>query len=571
MRIGILQLNSFLADPEVNGRAIEAAYGRAVSLGAELVLTPEMAVPGYLAEDRLWEVGLRRRIGVETERLAGLVGEVPLVLGTCSPSPSGRLWNELWWCERGGVQVRARKRILATYDVFDETRYFDVGAEVPQLVSFRGERVGLSICEDLWADPDLAPGPIRYAFDPIQDLVSQGATLILNASASPGHLATWVPADRHPAWAIPGKLELRRRLLQSHARRHDLPIAYASRVGSESWLTFDGGSGLVFPDGTWRGAAHFEEAVFVVDTQAGGLPWQADPAEALWLRKGLGLGLRENLSKQGLEAVVIGLSGGIDSAVVVAMAVENLGRERVLGAALPTRYTSQESLQLAEAQARRLGIPFLTLSADEPFAGAEAALQRAFPDRTFGITDENLQSRARGALLMALTTEPHVHRMLGTNRVAVLNTGNKSEAATGYFTLYGDGIGALGILGDCLKQRVFALAREFGELIPEGVLRRQPTAELAPGQTDEASLLPYAILDPILAAYIETRRPLECLSEDLAAVLDGADLEQARAAIPRILRLLRGSEFKRRQLPFALKVSPRAFGRGRRIPLTATT
>jgi len=571
MRIGILQLNATLADPETNGRMIEAAYRKAVAQGAELVLTPEMAVPGYLAEDRLWEAGLRRRTTAESDRLARVAGEVPLVFGTCSPSPSGRLWNEVWWCEGGSLQAVARKRILAAYDIFDESRYFDPGMEIPPVRNFRGERVGLSICEDLWADPELAPGPIRYTFDPIRDLADQGATLILNASASPGHLGTWAPPGREPSWAIPGKLELRRCLLQGHARRYGLPIAYASRVGSESWLTFDGGSGLVYPDGTWQGATHFEEAVLVVDTEAVGNPWQVDPSEATWLRRALGLGLKENLAKQGLEAVVVGLSGGIDSAVVVAMAVENLGRERVLGAALPTRYTSQESLLLAEAQARHLGIPFLTLSADEPFAGAEAALQSVFPDRVFGITDENLQSRARGTLLMALTTEPQVHRMLGTNRVAVLNTGNKSEAATGYFTLYGDGIGALGILGDCLKQRVFALARELGELVPEGVLRRKPTAELAPGQTDEASLLPYAILDPILAAYIETRRPLEFLPEDLAEVLEGADLAEARAAIPRILRLLRGSEFKRRQLPFALKVSPRAFGRGRRIPLTATT
>jgi len=568
MRIGILQLNAILADPEANGRAIEAAYSEAVAQGAELVLTPEMAVPGYLPEDRLWEAGLRRRTAEESERLCGIAGEVPLVLGTCSPSPSGRLWNELWWCERGIVRCAARKRVLATYDIFDETRYFDPGQDITPLVKFKGERVGLSICEDLWADPELAPGPIRYAFDPIQDLAAQGATLILNASASPGHLGTWVPFGRGPEWAIPGKLELRRRLLQGHARRHGVPIVYASRVGSESWLTFDGGSGVVFPDGTWRGVPHFREAVQVIDSCGGGLSWEADPTEALWLREALGLGLRENLAKQGLEAVVVGLSGGIDSAVVVAMAAENLGRERVLGVALPTRYTSEESLDLAKAQAERLGIHYLCLSADTPFAGTEAALESVFPDRRFGLTDENLQSRARGTLLMALTTEPDVHRMLGTSRVAVLNTGNKSEAATGYFTLYGDGIGALGILGDCLKQRVFALARELGDRVPVGVLARKPTAELAPGQTDEASLLPYPILDAILSAYIETRRPLESLSDDLADVLDGADLDQARAAIPRVMSLLRGSEFKRRQLPFALKVSPRAFGRGRRIPLT---
>jgi len=568
MRIGILQLNASLADPEANGRAIEAAYVQAVAQGAELVLTPEMAVPGYLPEDRLWEAGLRRRTAAENDRLRGIAGEVPLVLGTCSPSPSGRLWNELWWCEQGNLTCVARKRVLATYDIFDETRYFDPGQEITPLVSFKGERVGLSVCEDLWADPILAPGPIRYAFDPIQDLVGQGATLILNASASPGHLGTWLPAGRTPSWAIPGKLELRRRLLQGHARRHGVPIAYASRVGSESWLTFDGGSGLVYPNGSWHGVPHFRESVQVIDSKSGGLTWEADPTEARWLREALGLGLRENLAKQGLEGVVVGLSGGIDSAVVVAMAAANLGRERVLGVALPTRYTSQESLDLAKEQADQLGIHYLCLSADTPFAGAEAALQSVFPNRAFGLTDENLQSRARGSLLMALTTEPDVHRMLGTSRVAVLNTGNKSEAATGYFTLYGDGIGALGILGDCLKQRVFALARELGDQVPEGVLKRKPTAELAPGQTDEASLLPYPILDAILAAFIETRRPLEALADDLAEVLEGEDLALARAAIPRVMRLLQGSEFKRRQLPFALKVSPRAFGRGRRIPLT---
>ncbi|MBK8793632.1 MAG: NAD(+) synthase [Holophaga sp.] len=568
MRIGILQLNASLADPEANGRAIEAAYIQAVAQGAELVLTPEMAVPGYLPEDRLWEAGLRRRTAAENDRLRGIAGAVPLVLGTCSPSPSGRLWNELWWCEQGSLKCVARKRVLATYDIFDETRYFDPGQEITPLVSFKGERVGLSVCEDLWADPILAPGPIRYAFDPIQDLAAQGATLILNASASPGHLGTWLPAGRTPSWAIPGKLELRRRLLQGHARRHGVPIAYASRVGSESWLTFDGGSGVVYPDGSWQGVPHFRESVQVIDSKGRGLNWEADPTEARWLREALGLGLRENLAKQGLEGVVVGLSGGIDSAVVVAMAAANLGRERVLGVALPTRYTSQESLDLAKEQADQLGIHYLCLSADTPFAGAEAALQSVFPNRTFGLTDENLQSRARGTLLMALTTEPDVHRMLGTARVAVLNTGNKSEAATGYFTLYGDGIGALGILGDCLKQRVFALARELGDQVPEGVLKRKPTAELAPGQTDEASLLPYPILDAILAAFIETRRPLEALADDLAEVLEGEDLVLARAAIPRVMRLLQGSEFKRRQLPFALKVSPRAFGRGRRIPLT---
>ncbi len=568
MRLALLQLNARIADPEANGRAIEAAYGEAVGRGADLVLTPELAVAGYLAEDRLWEGALRRRVEAESRRLAALAGPVPLVMGTCSPAPSGRLWNELWWCEAGRVRAVAHKRILPMYDVFDESRYFDADEAAQPLVAFRGERIGLSICEDMWASPEFCPGPIRYAFDPIAELAGSGATLILNASASPGHLGSWLPAGRSAPWAAPSKLALRRHLLQGQAARHGVPIAFAARVGAESWLTFDGGSGLARPDGTWQRDEFFQEGIVLVETRSGGAPWGEEPEEAVWLRKALGMGLRENLAKQGLEAAVVGLSGGIDSAVVAAMAAENLGPGRVLGVALPTRYTSQESLDLAREQAERLGIPFLRLDADLAYTGAAAALEGAFPGRAFGLTDENFQSRCRGMLLMGATSEPAVHRLLGTTKVAVLNTGNKSEAATGYFTLYGDGIGAFGILGDCLKARVFALARELGPAIPRGILERRPTAELRPNQTDEASLIPYRQLDAILGTLLEARREEETLREDLACLLDGPDLAQAQAALPRIFELLRRSEFKRRQLPFSLKVSPWAFGRGRRIPLT---
>jgi NAD+ synthetase len=325
----------------------------------------------------------------------------------------------------------------------------------------------------------------------------------------------------------------------------------------------------VRPDGSWQGGQRFAEGIVWVDTEASGTPWPAHPSEGSWLRGALHLGLRDNLAKQGLEAVVIGLSGGIDSSVVAALATEALGPHRVLGVALPTSYSSGESLELARDQARRLGIELLCMDAGAPFAGAAAAMETAFPDRVFSVTDENLQSRARAMLLMALTSEPAVHRQLGTSRVAVLNTGNKSEAATGYFTLYGDGIGAFAILGDCLKARVYDLAHELGDAITPGILSRVPTAELRPGQTDEASLAPYASLDAILGAALEAQRPEEGLADDLALLLEGADLESARVALPRILSLLRRTEFKRRQLPFNLKVSPKAFGQGRRIPLTA--
>ena len=404
--------------------------------------------------------------------------------------------------------------------------------------------------------------------DPIADLAAAGATLILNASASPSALGSWLPPGRSTPWAIPSKDAQRRRLLPGLAQKHGVPIAYASRVGAESWLLFDGGSGLALPDGRWQGGAPFHEGLLMVDTGQPGEAWRA-VEDGPWLHKALVAGLRDNLAKQGLEALVLGLSGGIDSAVAAALAVEALGPGRVLGAALPTRFSSAESFAFAQQQARHLGMGFLSLDAEAPFAGFAASLEKALPGRTFSLTDENLQSRSRGSLLMALTSEPEVQRRLGTDRVAVLNTGNKSEAATGYFTLYGDGIGAFAPLGDCLKARVYALARDLGEAVPRGVIERPPTAELRPGQTDEASLLPYTQLDAILGAALEAQRPEEGLADDLALLLEGGALAQARAALPRILRLLRHTEFKRRQLPFAFKVSPKAFGAGRRIPLTA--
>lgn len=568
MKIALLQLNARLGDPEGNGRKLEAAYAAAMGTGAELVLAPELAIPGYLLEDRLWEPGMRRRIEAESRRLAALSGLVPLVFGTARPAPSGRLWNELWWCQDGALRHCAHKRVLPSYDVFDEHRYFEPDAAPQPLVDFRGHRIGLSICEDLWADPQLGNAPVGYGVDPIADLAAAGATLILNASASPSALGSWLPPGRSAPWAIPSKDAQRRRLLPGLAQKHRIPIAYASRVGAESWLLFDGGSGLAQPDGRWQGCEPFHEGPLLVDPGTPGGPWRA-VEDGPWLRRALVTGLRDNLAKQGLEALVLGLSGGIDSAVAAALAVEALGPGRVLGAALPTRFSSAESSALAGQQARHLGISFLSLDADAPFAGFAASLEKALPGRVFGLTDENLQSRCRGSLLMALTSEPEVQRRLGTGRVAVLNTGNKSEAATGYFTLYGDGIGAFAPLGDCLKARVYALARDLGEAVPMGVVERPPTAELSPGQTDEASLLPYAQLDAILGAALEAQRPEEGLADDLALLLEGAALAQARTALPRMLGLLRRTEFKRRQLPFAFKVSPKAFGLGRRIPLTA--
>ena len=569
MRIALLQLNQHLGDPAANGACIEAAYAKAVAGGAELVVTPELAIVGYLAEDRMWEAGLRNRVAIESARLAKLSGVIPLVFGTFSPSPSGRLFNEVWWCQSGAMRQVIRKRLLPSYDVFEEHRWFEPSPEMPKLIEYLGHRIGVSICEDLWADREFCSAAVRYTCDPIADLAQAGATLLLNASASPTALGSWLPAGKTAPWAIASKEQQRKGLIQGLAKKYDVPLVYADRVGSDSWLLFDGGSCLVQPDGSWQGGGRFSEGIVWVDTETTGSSWPTSPSEGAWLREALRTGLRENLTKQGLEAVVIGLSGGIDSSVVAAIAAEAVGPERVLGVALPTGYSSTESLSLAKDQAQRLGIKFLCLDAHAPFAGAAVAMKGAFPERAFSITDENLQSRARAMLLMALTSEPAIHQELGTARVAVLNTGNKSEAATGYFTLYGDGIGAFAILGDCLKARVYDVASELGEAITPGIFTRVPTAELRPGQTDEASLAPYALLDAILGVALEAQRPEEGLADDLALILEGSELKSALDALPRILGLLRRTEFKRRQLPYNLKVSPKAFGQGRRIPLTA--
>ena len=352
MRIALLQLNARLGDPEANGRALEAAYAAAVAAGADLVLTPELVIPGYLAEDRLWEPGLRRRVEDESRRLAALAGEVPLVFGTARPAPSGRLWNELWWCERGGLRQAIRKRALPSYDVFDENRYFEPDPAPQPLLDFRGQRVGLSICEDLWADPELGNAPVRYGLDPVADLAAAGATLLLNASASPSALGSYLPPGRTAPWAVASKDAQRRRLIPGTARKYGVPVAYASRVGAESWLLFDGGSGLAQPDGRWQGMAPFEAGLCLVDTETGGGAWKPCE-EGPWLRRALVAGIRDNLAKQGLEALVLGLSGGIDSAVCAALAVEALGPDRVLGVAMPTRFSSGESAALAEALAHK--------------------------------------------------------------------------------------------------------------------------------------------------------------------------------------------------------------------------
>jgi len=543
MKIALLQINTRLADPEANSKAIERAYLEAVRRGAELAVSPELAVWGCIPDDKLLAPEMKRSIETESRRLQAIAGSVPLVFGACSPDDAGKLWNELWWCESGERRAVTRKNLLSGLGINSESRYFESEAGQQKPIEHRNEKIAFAIGEN-------PRGSFEY-------LAQAGATLVVNVAASACALGSYAPKDRRPSWATPPKSEERRDYLLKQSKICDVPIAYINSVGANSSLLFDGASCLVMPDETLQCGEEFQDGVFIVDTKEQGTAWPeiSNDDEGSWLRRALTLGVKDNLVKQGIEAVVVGLSGGIDSAVAAALAAEAIGSEKILGVALPTRYTSAESVELAKKQADRLGINYLQLDADASYVGAASSLLCALPGRQFGLTDENLQSRCRCMLLMALTTEPAVHQLLGTDRCVVLNTGNKSEVATGYFTLYGDAIGAFGPLGDLLKARVYALAREFGDKIPKRVINRPPTAELRPNQTDESSLIPYRQLDAILSALLEANRPMESIYGDLAEVLEGHDLLEARNALPRVQSLINGSEFKRRQLPFAIRVT----------------
>ena len=527
MRIALLQINVDFGCPEANGTAIEKGYSEAISLGAELVVAPELAVPGSLPWEALSDARAIRATDGENQRLCVLAGAIPLVFGTCSQSDFGKSSNEIWWCENG------KRRHLVRKDA--------PGGEIEHM-EYLGTKIGLTIGENLGGT--------------FENHARAGAGLVINAVASQAALGSYAPPDSNPPWALPSKAERRREFLAKQSQRLAAPIAYVNRVGADKNILFDGGSCLAQRDGTCQRGHSFHDGVLLVDTSRAGEPYgEKSDTEGAWLADALAMGIKDNLSKQGIGAAVIGLSGGIDSAVVAAVACKALDPKKILGVSLPTRFTSAESVELARAIAQNLGINYLEIDADAAYSSTAVSLKHVFPGREFCLTDENLQSRARGVLLMALTTEPDVHRLLGADRCVVINTGNKSEAATGYFTLYGDGIGAFGPLGDLLKARVYLLANEFQSQIPEQVIKRPPSAELRPGQTDEASLVPYSQLDAVLGAFLEAGRPEELLHNDLADVLEGQNLAGARSALPRILELIKSSEFKRRYLPYVLNVT----------------
>lgn len=541
MKIGIAQINTTVGDLSGNSQLILDAYTALVSDGAELVLFPELAVCGYPPRDLLFKSRFVSDTEDALDAIAAKIGRVPAVIGYVQdrgPYITGRpFYNAAAWCESGEVKAVGRKSLLPSYDVFDEERYFEP-AEGPSIYEWNGMKIGLTICEDIWTSPSV-PTSRRYCEDPVGTLANQKIDLLLNLSASPWH---------------EGKNEARAPLVQDAAERCGCPAVYCNAVGGNDELIFDGGSLAAHHQrGLIAGLAAFRAENHIIDLEkpAGYISEHFNLKGNAATHDALVLGLRDYAHKSSFKQALIGLSGGIDSAVVCAIAAEAFGVENVIGIALPSAISSQHSRDDAAALAKNLGIEYHEVAIAETVAAAEAALQPLFNGMPVDVTEENIQARARGLLLMAMSNK------FGA---LLLTTGNKSEISVGYCTLYGDMCGGLAVISDLPKMKVYALARYINhqrEIIPVNTIDKPPSAELRLDQKDEDSLPPYPVLDGILRLYVE-----EGLSR---AEIVGKGYDPA--TVNEIVRKVDLNEYKRKQAAPGLKTTPLAFGVGRRIPI----
>ena len=544
MKIALLQINPTVGDLQGNSRLIVEAVREAGRLDADLAVTPELALVGYLPRDLLLSAHFVGRSWDGIARLAReAAGLPPVLVGVPEPNPSdeGRpLFNTAVLLHEGRVGQRFRKALLPTYDVFDEDRYFEP-FRGPQILELGGRRLGISICEDVWNDRDFWKRR-RYHHDPIEELMHAGAGAIVNLSASPFSA---------------GKHRRREEMLGSMARKHHVPVVYVNQFGGNDDLVFDGRSCAFAADGAPIARGRSFDADIVLCDIDGGRP--IGPAvdviaeSEIW--RALVLGTRDYTRKCGFARVVLGLSGGIDSALTAAVAAEAVGADHVLGVLMPSPYSSRGSIDDSRQLAANLGIETLTLPIEPAMQAMEHTLHEAFTNAGRDVTEENIQARIRGNLLMALSNK---------RGALLLTTGNKSELAVGYCTLYGDMSGGLAVIADVPKTIVYRVARWLNEskgrpVIPEPILTKAPSAELRPDQTDQDSLPPYEILDDILQRHIEQHQPAE---EIIAAGFDAG-------TVRKVLRLVRTAEFKRKQAAPGLKVTDRAFGTGWRMPIAA--
>lgn len=544
MKIALIQYNPVIGDFAGNIARITVWLSKARAAGCQLAVLPELAVSGYPPQDLLERPAFLDDHDRAFARLVATTHGIGVICGlvTRNPTPMGKpLHNSGVLFSDGNVLFTTHKQLLPTYDVFDEARYFEPGRGNGTF-RYQGLHLGLTICEDIWNDKSLFPRPL-YATNPVDAMLAQVESpvdLLINLAASPFNL---------------GKTGIRQKIFTNLCQRHHLPFLYVNQVGGQDSLIFDGDSVALDKNGAVAArAARFSEDLVVVDTDT----WQGEirsapgngEQETAGVCEALVLGTRDYVRKCGFSKVVIGLSGGVDSALTAAIASQALGPENVLGLALPSPYSSPESLEDAQQLAKNLSIDFTVLPITGLFETFLSALAPVFAGAAQDVTEQNIQARIRGNLLMAIANKQE--RLL-------LSTGNKSENAVGYCTLYGDMSGGLAVISDVPKQLVYALCRHINrdaEIIPWRTIDKPPSAELAPNQRDEDDLPPYPVLDAILAAYLEEYRSIK---EIVAMGFN-------RPVVEDVVRRIRINEYKRKQAPLGLKVTTKAFGQGRRYP-----
>ncbi|MDB6021585.1 MAG: nad+ synthetase [Pedosphaera sp.] len=538
MKVALAQINTTVGDLAGNEAKILAAYRRGAEAGVELVVFPELTTTGYPPRDLLLKRSFIAGNLAMLDRLAASTGKTGMLVGFVGENkkrPGREVANCVALLQDGKIVTTRTKTLLPTYDVFDEDRYFEPATEnLP--VTLNGSKIGLTICEDIWNDEDFWPER-RYQHNPPVELAAAGARVLFNVSASP--------------WSL-GKDATRYGMLRSMALKAKCPVVFCNQIGGNDELVFDGGSMVFNAAGELLARAEmFAEDFVVVDTDARKSVSRLEWPEEEYVYRALVLGLRDYLHKCGFKSAVLGLSGGIDSALAACLAVEALGRENVRGVSLPSQFSSQGSLDDARVLAERLDIRYEVIPIQPAFETTKKQLQSAFAGRPEDTTEENIQARLRGVILMALSNK------FGA---LLLTTGNKSELAVGYCTLYGDMCGGLAVISDVPKTMVYRLAKWINrerEIIPASSITKAPSAELRPNQTDQDSLPPYDVLDAILDAYVVRGKTL---SEIVAAGHD-------EVSVKRVIRLIDFNEYKRRQAAPGLKVTSKAFGVGRRIPI----
>jgi len=572
MKIALAQINPTIGDIAGNSAIIRRCIDEAVAREADIVVFPELAICGYPPKDLLLKPAMIEQCVEAVNDLAVHCTKIAAMIGYPCPSdsPQGRsLYNAAAFCHGGRIAHRHIKSLLPTYDVFDERRYFEPGPRI-DLTQFQDVKLGISVCEDMWNDDELFARPL-YHDNPIDELAALGAQLFINCSASP---------------FIAGKHDLRLKIMSHAAKEHGLPLLYCNQVGGNDELVFDGCSCAFDAQGNLIAQAKaFEEDLIIIDlpelgfadggrpTTCGGVNWNASqnenkaiiaphPIGVESIYHALVLGLRDYCRKCGFKSVVLGLSGGIDSALTAAIAVAALGKENVRGIAMPSRFSSQGSIDDAADIAKRLQIQFDIVPIDDAHKAFESMLAPIFTGRKPDVAEENVQARIRGVILMAISNK------FGS---MLITTGNKSELAVGYCTLYGDMAGGLAIISDVPKTTVWELSRwinaspsspllkELGvAVIPESSISKVPSAELRENQTDQDSLPPYEVLDEIVERYVE-------LEQSARQIITETSIDEA--IVLRMVRLIDLNEYKRKQAAPGLKVTGRAFGFGRRMPI----